>query len=142
MRPRLFASFLVAGAACTALLASCNSEPPPQEGKVVDREYEPAHYESVAHTEYRSEVYTDTECSSEYDSYTKSYQQRCRPVTRTRDVPYTVYRDEWVRADYDLVLEVCKEDECKERTVDVSKSVYDDCAVGDYWRKKSACRHL
>lgn len=123
------------------LFVACG-DPPPKEGRVIDRTYERAHYEQRAHTEYRTEYYTTSECTNDYDYASKSYRQSCRPVTRSRQEPYTVWRDEWIPDDYDLVLEVCSEDKCKERTVDVREHVYRQCKVGDYWREKTACRRM
>lgn len=119
-------------------------EPPLKEGRVVDKDFTPAHYEEYTATYYRTEIYTDleTQCSGGYNGEP----QTCRsvPVTKTRQVPYYVQEERWVEDDYDIEIRGCKTDDdgkekCRTSHIDVSRSTYNQCKLGSLYREETKC---
>jgi hypothetical protein len=120
------------------LLFGC-SDPPLKEGKVVEREFDPAHTEHYIQTLWRTESYPDTECSTNYNGQTT-----CHMVIRTRSVPYYVPATRWVEDDWDLKLKACEPkkdggEKCRTSWRDVSQNEYDQCEVGSYYKEDEGC---
>lgn len=131
------------------LVGACDSEPPVTEGRVLNRNFEPAHEEEYWRTEYRTEYYTEEVCTSDYDPFTGEYRgQRCRQESRTRQVPYDVRDTRWVPDDWDLYLQQCEpegtrnedgeilttDERCREGWVDIDdEDTYDSYEIGSYY---------
>lgn len=64
---------------CAAFVHEVTKERPHfNSGKVIERNYEPAHNEPRSR-----QVYDGEDCTSSYDSYTKTYKESCWPRYRT-----------------------------------------------------------
>lgn len=132
-------------------IAACGGDPPVTHGKVIDHSFTPAHNEEVPRTYYRTETYTDEECSSQYDYKGNYVGQTCYPVTRTRSVPYTVWETEHVPDRYRLQLQDCKpegtkgengknlttDERCREGWLNVSETEYSNYPLGSYYGGQS-----
>lgn len=104
------------------LLTSCNSEPPIEEGKVVNRRFEPAHWESG----YRSEPRYGYQCGIGYDG-----KYGCGLKHYTEQVYEAQHH--YVEDRYKLKLEKCEEDKCRQGWITVPESEYSDYAIGNHY---------
>lgn len=113
-------------------------EPPIDEGKVIARDFTPAHEEDYMQAHYRSVPYTTTQCTGGYGSTP----QTCRTVTEYRTETYYLPATRWVPDDYDVKLEKCTTDDkgkekCRTGWKDVHADIYAGCKVGSLYKKET-----
>lgn len=118
-------------------------EPPPEEGKVINEEFEPAHWEEYQQAHYIQESYpvTETECSTDFNG-----NHSCRTVTRTayRTVTYYTTEERYVDDDWDIQIQACEtndegKEKCRTNWIDVSEATFEQCKIGSFYRKETAC---
>lgn len=115
-------------------------EPPPSEGTVIEREFDPAHTENYMQAHYRSVPYTTTQCTGGYGDTP----QTCRTVTNYRTETYYLPATRHVPDDWDIRIQACEtndegEEKCRTGWIDVSREVHDQCEIGRYYRKETQC---
>lgn len=118
-------------------------EPPPEEGRVINEDFTPAHYEEYQQPHYITETYTytDSECSTDFDG-----KYSCRPVTKTgtRTVTYYTTEERHVPDDWDVQIQACEtndkgEEKCRTNWIDVSEATFEQCKIGSFYRKETKC---
>lgn len=111
------------------LLAACNSDPPIVEGDVIDKRFEPAHWEGG----YDYIPMVRTECHSTYVN--GQTQTSCGPQTFMQ--PIWEDQHEWINDRYRLKLEVCEvkdgKNKCRSSWRTVTESEYHDYSIGNHY---------
>lgn len=116
---------------CLATLVACSSAP--ETGTVIDKKFEPAHWESGYRTEYRPEFKCHTR--SVYNAFSKQYEMK--QDCGTEMVPHQVYESHhhYEQDAWSLKLERCKVDrkDCKRGWRRVSEHDYREHRVGSFY---------
>lgn len=118
---RTLATFLLAVLALVGC-AGCG-DPPPEQGYVRDKRFEPAHWEDG----YRSESYTDCGMHMNFEG---EMEFGCKPATRQ------VYeaRHHWVDDRYKLQLEDCNDEgKCRSGWRTVTQGEFDHFELGSHY---------
>lgn len=111
-------------------------EDPPEQGFVIDKDYDPAHWEDGYDTVYHSEYRCSTH--SIYDYARDQYVQR--EECGIEQVPHSVYNPHhrWVKDRWRLQLQHCEvndkgEEKCRQGWRKVSAGTYELYDRGDYF---------
>lgn len=122
--------------ALVLLLTSCGGEPPPESGIVVNKQFEPAHWESGYRTEYQPQFRCRT--VSSYSNGKSTSRQQCG----VESVPVQVYEAQhrWVNDNWRVELKACKENDkgeekCRKGWRSITEHDYERHDTGDYYPK-------
>lgn len=121
------------------LCASCAGDPPPETGHVINRKYEPEHWEAGYDTYYETEYVCGYDDVYDYNSGEYKYKYDCD----FEDVEKRRYEEHhrWVEDEWSLLLRKCEQkdngdEKCREGWRDITEDEYSRHDVGDYYPKK------
>lgn len=117
-----------------------NAPAPLDQGVVVERRFTPAHWEQYMRPVTNTRPATRTVCSGGFGNTPRT----CRTEIYTETYTDYVPDQRWVPDDWDLNVDGCSfnrqgEESCRTEWKDVDEAVYDDCQVGETWRRETAC---
>lgn len=107
-------------------------EPPLEEGKVTEKDFTAAHWESGYNTEYHDECGLEVNIDGDLV-------MACHTVSEQVYEAHHTWHDD----DYDILLYACKtndkgEEKCRTSWKDVPALTYSECQIGSLYKKRTA----